>query len=218
MGKPASSRPGTAHAHVDLCGSLWRSTSTRMYDGESRNSANEMRPFAPEVRWVGPETFHITLQFLGETKKLEEIQRSLREVRGTPIELNFRNAGFFPSSKSPRVFWVGIEADQNLQALVNLIGEALQPLGFERDAGSFKPHLTLARVGSGRPRSSCRGALCACFAAGAGQVGNPWAAGVRYNGRARVLSLREQAVPGGRAVFQAVALCAEVASLASGSL
>ena len=47
---------------------------------------------------------------------------------------------------------MGIEADQNLQGLVNSIGQALQPLGFERDAGPFKPHLTLARAGSGRPR------------------------------------------------------------------
>ena len=26
---------------------------------------NQMRMLAPDVRWVGPETFHVTLQFLG---------------------------------------------------------------------------------------------------------------------------------------------------------
>jgi 2'-5' RNA ligase len=112
---------------------------------------NQMRPLAPDVRWVDPETFHITLQFLGETKRLDEIQRALQSVRAAPIELSFRNAGFFPSPKSPRVFWVGIEADQNLQELATLIGHALRPLGFEPDAAPFKPHLTLARAGSGRP-------------------------------------------------------------------
>ena len=65
---------------------------------------NQMRLLAPDVRWVAPETFHITLQFLGETKRLDEIQRALQTVRGAPIELSFRNAGFFPSAKSPRVF------------------------------------------------------------------------------------------------------------------
>ena len=113
---------------------------------------DQMRSLAPDVRWVSPETFHITLQFLGETKKLDEIQRALQTVRGAPIELTFRNAGFFPSPKSPRVFWVGIEADEHLPELANSIGQVLQPLGFERDAGPFKPHLTLARAGSGRPR------------------------------------------------------------------
>ena len=51
------------------------------------------------------------------------------------------------------MFWVGIETDQNLQPLVTSIGAVLQPLGFDRDALPFKPHLTLARAGSGRPRS-----------------------------------------------------------------
>ncbi len=113
---------------------------------------NQMCRLAPEVRWVGPETFHVTLQFLGETKRLEEIQQALRQVKGSPITLAFRNAGFFPNPKSPRVFWVGIEFDQNLQELVKSIAEAHRPLGFERDKGPFHPHLTLARAGIGRPR------------------------------------------------------------------
>lgn len=114
---------------------------------------NQMQQLAPDVRWVGSETYHVTLQFLGETKKLAEIQSALRTVKGPPISLTFRRTGFFPSPKSPRVFWVGIETDENLQALVKSIAEVLQPLGFERDIGPFQPHLTLARKGSGRPRS-----------------------------------------------------------------
>jgi len=113
---------------------------------------NQMRQLAPDVRWVGPETFHITLQFLGETKKLVDVQRALRHVKGKPLDLAFRNTGFFPTPKSPRVFWVGIEADQRLQELVSSIAKVLQPLGFEADSGPFHPHLTLARAGSGRPR------------------------------------------------------------------
>ena len=113
-----------------------------------------MRSYAPDVRWVGPETFHVTLQFLGETPKVNEIQNALQPVRGTAIPLSFRGTGFFPNPKSPRVFWGGIESDNNLQAVANLIGEALQPLGFKREAGPLRPHLTLARSGSGRPRSA----------------------------------------------------------------
>ncbi len=113
---------------------------------------NQMKAFAPDVRWVGPETFHVTLQFLGETKKLEEIQTALSRIRGSAIQLTFRNTGFFPNPKSPRVFWVGIESDRQLHDLVNSVAAELQPLGFERDAGPYKPHLTMARSGSGRPR------------------------------------------------------------------
>lgn len=113
---------------------------------------DEMRAYAPDVRWVGPETFHITLQFLGETQKLDEINQALQQVQGAAIGLAFRGTGFFPAPKAPRVFWVGISADDKLQPLANSIGQGLRPLGFERDAGPFKPHLTLARVGSGRPK------------------------------------------------------------------
>ena len=111
-----------------------------------------MRAYAPDVRWVGPETFHVTLQFLGETEKLDSIKGALEQVHGAAIPLLFSGTGFFPNPKSPRVFWIGIESDNNLQKLADSIGTALQPLGFERDAGPFKPHLTLARAGSGRPK------------------------------------------------------------------
>ena len=114
---------------------------------------DEMRSLAPDVRWVGPETFHITLQFLGETDKLDEIRQALQQVKAASVPLTFRGAGFFPNPKSPRVFWVGIESDDSLEQLANAIGAALKPLGFERDAGPFHPHLTLARRGSGRPNS-----------------------------------------------------------------
>ena len=44
-----------------------------------------MRTLAPGVRWVGPETFHITLQFLGETQKAEEIKIALATVQAAPV-------------------------------------------------------------------------------------------------------------------------------------
>ena len=113
---------------------------------------NRMRAFAPEVRWVSPDTFHVTLQFLGETNQVDEIRRALQQVKGAPIALAFRDTGFFPNSKSPRVFWVGIESDEALQDLANAVATALLPLGFARDAHPYHPHLTLARSGSGRPR------------------------------------------------------------------
>jgi 2'-5' RNA ligase len=113
---------------------------------------NQMRALAPQVRWVGSETFHVTLQFLGETRKVDEIRRALEEVETESVQLAFRGAGFFPSPKAPRVFWVGIESDQRLQILAESVANATRPLGFERDSGPYTPHLTLARSGSGRPR------------------------------------------------------------------
>jgi RNA 2',3'-cyclic 3'-phosphodiesterase len=113
---------------------------------------DQLRPLAAGVRWVGPDTFHITLQFLGETRKLDEILHALGSVKCAPVQIEFRGAGFFPNPKAPRVFWVGIEGDERLQKLATEVGYATKPLGFHRDPGPFTPHLTLARAGSGRPR------------------------------------------------------------------
>jgi 2'-5' RNA ligase len=110
-----------------------------------------VRGFAPDVRFVGPESFHVTLKFLGETEKVEAIKAALNQVRGQAIALNFRGYGFFPGPKNPQVFWTGIEAGPELQELVSAIDKAMAALGFEREKGPYRAHLTLARSGSGRP-------------------------------------------------------------------
>ena len=79
-----------------------------------------MRTLAPFVRWVGPETFHITLQFLGETQKIDEIKTAPGNCsRRSGPTTAFRGAGFFPNPNRARVFWVGIESDEQLQDLVD---------------------------------------------------------------------------------------------------
>jgi 2'-5' RNA ligase len=114
---------------------------------------DKMRPYAPDVRWVGPDSFHITLQFIGETSKLGEIRTALLQVRQSVVPLTFRGTGFFPNAKSPRVFWVGVESDERLQSLAAAVGDALRHFGLKEETAPYKPHLTLARAGSGRPRA-----------------------------------------------------------------
>jgi 2'-5' RNA ligase len=103
------------------------------------------------VRFLGPETFHITLKFLGETDKLEPIKKALARVQREPFPIAIRGHGFFPGAKNARVFWAGIHAGPELQELAEAVDAATAPLGFEREKGPYRPHLTLARSGSGRP-------------------------------------------------------------------
>ena len=171
-----------------------------------------MRTVAPSVRWVGPETFHITLQFLGETQKLEEIQTALATVKGAPTAVSFRGAGFFPNPNRARVFWVGIESDEKLQDLVNAIGTALAPLGFQRDQGPYHPHLTLARAGSGRPHAQAGRQGRTRIATGARETRRDAATRVRYNDGAPVHSVSEHAKRDGFALYQAGELSVELKS------
>lgn len=115
-----------------------------------------VRGFAPEARWAGPETLHITLKFLGETapERADEIKRALAGIQHPQFDLHFGGSGFFPNPRSARVFWVGVEADERLAALAAMIDEQCTALGFERERNPYHPHLTLARSGqrvSGNP-------------------------------------------------------------------
>ena len=115
-----------------------------------------VRGFAPDVRWVRPESLHLTLKFIGEQKsdRVEAIQERLRGVEGAAVELRFAGYGFFPTAKAPRVFWIGIEAGPELPELAANIDAAVAELDIPREDRPFSPHLTLARGGggSGSPR------------------------------------------------------------------
>jgi RNA 2',3'-cyclic 3'-phosphodiesterase len=114
-----------------------------------------VREFAPDVRWVHPESMHVTLKFVGEKPPgaVEEIKQALGAIRAGAIDISFRGYGFFPTSKAPRVFWVGIGAGPELAALAKSVDEATAALGVPREEHEFSPHLTLARRGgSGAPR------------------------------------------------------------------
>jgi 2'-5' RNA ligase len=113
-----------------------------------------VRGFAPDARWVRPESMHMTLKFIGEksSEAVEEIKHSLGTIRAGAVEISFRGYGFFPTSKAPRVFWVGIAAGPELAALAKSVDEATAALGVPREEHAFSPHLTLARRGgSGAP-------------------------------------------------------------------
>jgi RNA 2',3'-cyclic 3'-phosphodiesterase len=110
--------------------------------------------FAPEARWVRPESLHVTLKFIGEKPDtfLGELQKMLSTVEAPAIQMNFRGSGFFPNAKAPRVFWVGVEAGAHLSALATAVDERVSQLGVSKEAHVYSPHLTLARAGgSGSP-------------------------------------------------------------------
>jgi 2'-5' RNA ligase len=112
--------------------------------------------FAPDARWVKPESLHITLKFIGEQPEpmVEAIEKALTTIAASVAEIQFRGYGFFPTVKSARVFWLGMEADPPLAALAAAIDEKMGALGISKEDRAFSPHLTLARgnAGSGSPR------------------------------------------------------------------
>jgi 2'-5' RNA ligase len=117
---------------------------------------DEVRNLSPDARWVKSESLHVTLKFIGEQRDdaVEKVKQALKDVSAATTEIQFRGYGFFPTPKSARVFWIGMESGPQLAQLAAAIDERMTSLGTKKEDRAFSPHLTLARAagGSGSPR------------------------------------------------------------------
>ncbi len=105
----------------------------------------------PRVRWVDPETLHLTLAFLGElddAQLAQATQATLETARAVhPFTVRVGSLGMFGPAHNPRVIWVGLAG--SLQPLLSLqarLAERLARDGFPPDERPYAPHLTLARI------------------------------------------------------------------------
>lgn len=104
----------------------------------------------PKVKWIKPENAHFTLAFLGwltreETAKITAITKSVARNQ-EKFMLSLENVGFFPSSRAPRVIWIGGGGNLNLLNLQNNLEKQLQLSGFKTEKRAFTPHLTIGRI------------------------------------------------------------------------
>ena len=106
------------------------------------------------VKWVAPESIHLTLKFLGNISpaKVAEITRVMEQASQgvSPFQLEVTEVGAFPNMRQPRVLWVGIKGEiDTLVVWQQRIDKGLLPLGFAKETRPFTPHLTLARLREG---------------------------------------------------------------------
>ena len=105
----------------------------------------------PVIKWVDPESIHITLKFLGETSDsaTDELVLAMEEsVQGiSPFKLDIRQLGAFPAIDRPQVIWVWVTGDMDkLAQLQRKIEANTERLGFKHESRAFSPHMTLGRV------------------------------------------------------------------------
>ena len=108
---------------------------------------DKVRVSTDSARWVAPEAIHVTLKFIGEIpeKRREDIDLALRGLTWKHIRVSVNGVGFFPGTRSARVFWAGLEA-ASIEGLAEDIDARLERAGFEPERRKFRPHLTLARA------------------------------------------------------------------------
>jgi len=103
------------------------------------------------VKWVDPNSIHLTLKFLGniDAGRTGEITRVMEEaVKGIPpFRLSVKDLGVFPNVRRVQVAWVGLSGEvDRLRQLQQRLESSLEQLGFAAESRAFTPHLTIARI------------------------------------------------------------------------
>ncbi len=106
---------------------------------------------ALRLKWVRPESVHLTLKFLGNirTDTVPAIADAMAGTAAawTPLSLSARGLGAFPTPRKTRVVWLGLTGDTHpLIELRQDLDRRLEPLGFPRETRPFKAHLTMGRA------------------------------------------------------------------------
>jgi 2'-5' RNA ligase len=108
-------------------------------------------PSSKDFRLTSREKIHLTLKFLGEVAEedLVRVTRALEPIGEghEPFEVSISGLGAFPSERRARILWAGMEEGAGpLRAVAGDVENLLEPLGFEREARPYVPHLTLGRT------------------------------------------------------------------------
>ena len=113
----------------------------------------ELAGTGADIKLVERENLHLNLKFLGDLQDAEvsEVRSRLGRLSLKGASVAIRGVGAFPTLSRPRVVWAGIapEHEPLVIPIARGVIDILEGIG-ERDDRPFRPHVTLARVRSGR--------------------------------------------------------------------
>ncbi|HTV04937.1 MAG TPA: RNA 2',3'-cyclic phosphodiesterase [Acidobacteriaceae bacterium] len=109
----------------------------------SRISLRYQSP-SDNLRWYPPESWHITLQFLGSVPPEGHncILPAICDLHHPPVPIALDALGFFDRAG---VFFAQVALTPELLSLQRRVTAATFPCGFPPDTRPYRPHITLAR-------------------------------------------------------------------------
>lgn len=94
------------------------------------------------------ENLHLTLNFIGETNKLDLVKQAMDQavsnVGKKSFDLTMGGFGRF-RRRDGDICWIGVEKEENLWKLQKELLVQLRYLGFALENREYRPHITLAR-------------------------------------------------------------------------
>lgn len=106
-----------------------------------------------DLRLVEPPNIHMTIRFLGaiQAPMVDSILAGMKQVEFQAFDCEIHGLGVFPNLRYTRVVWAGMKrGSDELKKVSGQLELHLRKLGFRPDPKGFSPHLTLARVKTGR--------------------------------------------------------------------
>jgi RNA 2',3'-cyclic 3'-phosphodiesterase len=106
-----------------------------------------MKGGIPGARWINPESFHLTLRFIGDIDLVlaREIAYALDGIEARPFQLRLKGIDILGGNK-PHTLCAGIEESADLRRLQSIHERTMQILGLPAEPRKFTPHVTLARL------------------------------------------------------------------------
>lgn len=111
----------------------------------------KLKRIGADVKWVRPESMHLTLRFMGNLT-LSEIQLAGEAVfqvakKFAPFSVELKGFGTFPPGRRPRVLWIGLaQGEKELKEIFQNLEQELISRGLGEADKPFAGHLTLGRI------------------------------------------------------------------------
>lgn len=106
--------------------------------------ANRLKDHSVKGNFTRRENFHLTLVFIGETTKVNEIKTAMDHIDVRSFYLTLKGFGTF-RRKGSEIYWMGIEKNETLNRIHHQLTRALRDAGFTIEDRDFNAHLTLGR-------------------------------------------------------------------------
>ncbi len=102
------------------------------------------------IKWIPLENIHLTLSFLGNfrVKNIPHLIESLKKkITSNDFQLTITGTGVFPSSKSPKVLWLGISKGiDEITLLQSQVEKSVREFKDNYENNTFTPHISIARI------------------------------------------------------------------------
>ena len=111
-------------------------------------TAADLRDAAKKGRYTRRENLHLTLVFIGESDRVDDIidvmEEAAEEAFQAPVRVALADAGAF-RGRGGDLHWVGVENTPELKRLARALADGLTADGFDIEKRKFTPHITIGR-------------------------------------------------------------------------